>query len=95
MRSEECVCLRYSGGLRGFIVGVQDARAYVTSGLYKRVVVVCAEKMSSMTDYQDRQTCPLFGDGAAAVLIEPVEDDSVGIMDAEVHIDGNGLLTSL
>lgn len=75
----------------GFIVGVQDARAYITSGLYKRVVVVCAEKMSSMTDYQDRQTCPLFGDGAAAVLVEPTEDDSVGIMDAEVHIDGTGL----
>ena len=47
----------------GFIVTLQAARAYIQSGLYKKVIVVCAEKMSSMTDYQDRATCPLFGDG--------------------------------
>lgn len=75
----------------GFIVGVQDARAYITSGIYKKVLVVCAEKMSSMTDYEDRQTCPLFGDGAAAALVEPTDDDSLGVMDAEIHVDGTGL----
>lgn len=75
----------------GFIVGMQDARAYIASGLYKRVIVVCAEKMSSMTDYEDRQTCPLFGDGAAAVLVEPSDDETLGVIDAEVHIDGTGL----
>lgn len=74
----------------GFIVTLQAARAYVESGLYKKVVVVCAEKMSSMTDYQDRATCPLFGDAAAAVLIEPT-DEKVGIIDAEFHVDGSGL----
>ncbi len=42
----------------GFIVTMQAARAYIESGLYKKIVVVCAEKMSSMTDYQDRATCP-------------------------------------
>jgi len=75
----------------GFIVGVQDARAYITSGIYKKVLVVCAEKMSSMTDYEDRQTCPLFGDGAAAALVEPTDDESLGVMDAEIHVDGTGL----
>lgn len=75
----------------GFIVGMQDARGYITSGIYKRIVVVCAEMMSSMTDYQDRQTCPLFGDGAAAVLVEPTEDETLGVMDAEIHVDGTGL----
>ncbi len=75
----------------GFIVGVQDARAYITSGIYKRVLVVCAEKMSSMTDYEDRQTCPLFGDGAAAALVEPSDDESLGVIDAEIHVDGSGL----
>lgn len=75
----------------GFIVGMQDARAYICSGIYKRVLVVCAEKMSSMTDYQDRQTCALFGDGAAAVLVEPTDDPAVGVMDAEIHVDGTGL----
>lgn len=74
----------------GFIVTLQAARAYVESGLYKKVIVVCAEKMSSMTDYQDRATCPLFGDAAAAVLIEPT-DEKVGIIDAEFHVDGSGL----
>ncbi len=74
----------------GFIVTMQAARAYIQSGLYKKIIVVCAEKMSSMTDYQDRSTCPLFGDAAAAVLIEPTEEPE-GIIDGEFHIDGNGL----
>lgn len=75
----------------GFLVGMQDARGYISSGIYKRIIVVCAEKMSSMTDYQDRQTCPLFGDAAAAVLVEPTEDEALGVMDAEFHVDGSGL----
>ncbi len=74
----------------GFIVTCQAARAYILSGLAKKVIVVCAEKMTSMTDYTDRATCPLFGDAAGAVLIEPTEEE-LGIMDAEVHIDGSGL----
>lgn len=74
----------------GFIVTMQAARAYIQSGLYNKVIVVCAEKMSSMTDYQDRATCPLFGDAAGAVLVEPTEEE-VGIIDGEFHIDGRGL----
>ncbi|MCM1320060.1 MAG: ketoacyl-ACP synthase III [Muribaculaceae bacterium] len=74
----------------GFIVTTQAARAYIMSGLAKKVIVVCAEKMSSMTDYEDRSTCPLFGDAAACVLIEGTEEP-VGIIDAEVHVDGEGL----
>ena len=74
----------------GFIVSAQAARAYIEAGLYKKVVVVCAEKMSSMTDYEDRSTCPLFGDAAAAVLMEPTEEN-VGIVDGEFHVDGEGL----
>lgn len=74
----------------GFIVTMQAARAYIQSGLYKKIIVVCAEKMSSMTDYQDRATCPLFGDAAAAVLVEPTEEN-VGVVDGEFHIDGTGL----
>ncbi len=74
----------------GFIVALQDANAYIRSGLYKKVLVVCAEKMSSMVDYTDRATCPLFGDGAAAVLVEPTETEGVGIIDAVFHVDGRG-----
>ncbi|MBD5365880.1 MAG: ketoacyl-ACP synthase III [Muribaculaceae bacterium] len=74
----------------GFIVALEDAAAYIRSGLRKKVVVVCAEKMSSMVNYQDRATCPLFGDGAAAVLVEPTEEP-VGVIDGVFHVDGTGL----
>lgn len=74
----------------GFIVAMQAARSYIISGMYKKVIVVCAEKMSSMTNYEDRATCPLFGDAAAAVLVEPTEEN-VGIIDGEFHVDGIGL----
>ncbi len=76
----------------GFIVALQAANAYIKSGLYSKVIVVAAEKMSSMTDYQDRATCPLFGDGAGAVLMEPTQDEE-GLVDAVYHIDGSGLPT--
>lgn len=74
----------------GFIVTLQSARAYIEAGLYKKVIVVAAEKMSSMTDYTDRATCPLFGDAAGAALLEPT-DEPIGIMDGEFHVDGSGL----
>ncbi|MDE6410769.1 MAG: ketoacyl-ACP synthase III [Muribaculaceae bacterium] len=74
----------------GFIVTMQAARAYIEAGLYKKIIVVAAEKMSSMTDYEDRATCPLFGDAAAAVLVEPT-DENLGVIDGEFHVDGSGL----
>lgn len=74
----------------GFIVAMQAARAYIEAGIYKKIIVVAAEKMSSMTDYTDRATCPLFGDAAGAVLVEPT-DENVGVIDGEFHVDGSGL----
>lgn len=74
----------------GFIVALQDANAYIRSGLYKKVLVVCTEKMSSMVNYTDRATCPLFGDGAAAVLVEPTDRTDRGVIDAVMHVDGRG-----
>ncbi len=74
----------------GFLVALEDGSAYIRSGLRKKVVVVAAEKMSSMTNYTDRSTCPLFGDGAGAMLLEPTEEN-VGILEGVFHIDGNGL----
>ncbi|MDE7237925.1 MAG: ketoacyl-ACP synthase III [Paramuribaculum sp.] len=73
----------------GFIVALQDAAAYVRAGYNKKVIVVAAEMMSSMVNYQDRSTCPLFGDGAAAVLVEPTEKET-GVMDAVFHVNGEG-----
>lgn len=73
----------------GCIVALQDGAAYIKSGLRKKVVVVAAEMMSSMVNYKDRTTCPLFGDGAAAMMLEPT-DKEVGVMDAVFHVDGIG-----
>lgn len=74
----------------GFIVALEDANAYVKAGLRKKVIVVAAEKMSSMVNYKDRATCPLFGDGAAAVLVTPTEEPT-GVIDGVFHVDGSGL----
>ena len=62
---------------------------YVETGRYKKVIVVGADKMSSITDYTDRTTCPLFGDAAGAVLLEPTTEE-FGIMDHIFHTDGSG-----
>ena len=75
----------------GFIVALQDATAYIRSGIYKNVLVVCTEKMSSMIDYTDRSTCALFGDGAAAALVQPTEEEGMGVIDGRFHVDGSGL----
>ena len=73
----------------GFLFALQTGSKYVESGLYKRVVVVGADKMSSIIDYTDRATCPIFGDGAAAVMLEP-NYEGLGIQNAILHSDGSG-----
>jgi len=73
----------------GFIFALQTAAEYVKSGRYKKVILVGADKMSSITDYTDRTTCALFGDAAGAILLEPTTED-FGIMDHLFHTDGSG-----
>lgn len=73
----------------GFIFALVNASGLIESGRYKKVIVVAAEKMTSIVDYTDRATCPLFGDGAAAVLLEPTTED-VGMIDGVLHTDGSG-----
>ena len=87
---KKCYAYDIQAACAGFLVGMYEAAAYIRSGMYKKVIVVSAEKMSSMVDYTDRAICPLFGDAAAAVLIEPTEEP-VGIMDGIFHVDGSGL----
>lgn len=73
----------------GFIYALETGANYIRSGRYKRVLVVAAEKMTAFVDYTDRATCPLFGDGAGCVLLEPTEE-AFGVMDASFHTDGIG-----
>ncbi|MFT3737239.1 MAG: beta-ketoacyl-ACP synthase III [Breznakibacter sp.] len=73
----------------GFLYALDLATQFVRTGSKKKVVVVGADKMSSITDYTDRTTCVLFGDASAAVLLEPT-DENIGVMDSSLHSDGFG-----
>ena len=73
----------------GFIVALSNAASFIESGRYKKVLVFGAEKMSSITNYEDRTTAPLFGDGAGVVLVEPTTDE-LGVMDSLLYTDGSG-----
>ena len=86
-----CYAYDIQAACAGFIVTLQAANAYIRSGLYKKVIVVAAEMMSSVTNYEDRTTCPLFGDAAAAVMVEPTEEEGIGVIDGVFHVDGEGL----
>ena len=73
----------------GFLYSVDTASKFIESGSYKKVIVVGADKMSSIVDYTDRSTCIIFGDGAGAVLLEPSEK-GLGIQDSILKSDGSG-----
>lgn len=74
----------------GFLFAFQTGAALIESGNYKKVLVIGSDKMSSIVDYSDRNTCILFGDGAAAVLIEPTENKNLGLQDSILRVDGSG-----
>lgn len=73
----------------GFLFGLTTGAAFIESRRYKKVVVVGADKMSAITDYSDRTTCILFGDGAGAVLLEP-NTEGYGVKDSILKTDGSG-----
>lgn len=79
-----------SAACSGFIYALSLGSQLIEAGRYKKVVVVGADKMSSITNYRDRNTCVLFGDAAGAVLLEPTEDDDIGVIDFLLHSDGTG-----
>ncbi|QBA65293.1 beta-ketoacyl-ACP synthase III [Muriicola soli] len=72
-----------------FLYGMSTAARYIESGKYKKVLLIGADKMSSILDYTDRTTCIIFGDGAGAVLFEP-NTDGMGLLDEYLRSDGNG-----
>ena len=75
----------------GFLYAMDTASAMIQSGRYHKIIVISAEKMSSVVDYTDRQTCVLFGDGAGAVLVEGTEEEGIGLQDSYLRTDGKGL----
>jgi len=78
-----------SAACSGFIFALQTASQFIESGKNKKVVLIAADKMSSIADYTDRTTCVLFGDAAVAMLLEPTTED-FGVIDHILQIDGSG-----
>lgn len=84
-----CWAYDISAACSGFLFALQNGASYIESGRAKKVLVVGADKMSSIIDYTDRNTCVIFGDGAGCVLLEP-NTDGLGILDSQLRIDGAG-----
>jgi 3-oxoacyl-[acyl-carrier-protein] synthase-3 len=79
-----------SAACSAFLYALQTGAQYVSTGMHKRVLVIGSDVMSSIIDYTDRATCVIFGDGAGAVLLEPADEDSVGLIDYLHEVDGAG-----
>ncbi len=88
--ASNCWGFDVSGGCSGFVYALQAGVKMVESGAYSKVLVCGADANTRMTDYTDRTTCVLFGDGGGAVLLEPAAEGEIGFIDALNEIDGSG-----
>ena len=79
-----------SGACSGYLFALATGAQFIESGMHKNVLVIGADKMSSILDFTDRNTCILFGDGAGATLLEASDDEEYGLRDFELHTDGRG-----
>lgn len=79
-----------SAACSAFLYALQTGTQFVATGAHKRVLVIGADVMSSIIDYTDRATCIIFGDGAGAVILEPADSDSLGMIDFIHEVDGSG-----
>lgn len=79
-----------SGACSGFLYALSTGAQFIQTGAHNKVLVIGADVMSSIIDFEDRATCVLFGDGAGAVLLEAAEEDEAGIMDCMLRCDGSG-----
>jgi 3-oxoacyl-[acyl-carrier-protein] synthase-3 len=79
-----------SAACSAFVYALQSGAQFIATGAHKKVMVIGADTMSSIIDYTDRATCIIFGDGAGAVILEPAESDSLGLIDFIHEVDGSG-----
>ena len=79
-----------SAACSAFLYALQTGAQYIATGMHRKVLVIGSDVMSSIIDYTDRATCVIFGDGAGAVLLEPADEDSVGLIDYLHEVDGSG-----
>ena len=90
LNAKNCWGFDVNGACSGFVCALATAAQFIETGKHKKIIVIGADTMSAIIDYQDRNTCIIFGDGAGAVLLEPSEDDSLGIKDYIMRTDGSG-----
>ncbi len=86
---KHCFGFDMEAACAGFLYALELGASLIQSGKYKRIIVCGGDQMSSMTNYEDRNTCPIFGDGAAAVMLEATEEP-VGLVDSYLRVDGQG-----
>src|SRR3989339_1999718 len=79
-----------NAGCSGFIFSFETAASFIESGRSKKMILVTGERMSEITDYSDRKNSQLFGDAAVAMLIEPTQQEDMGLLDSILHVDGVG-----
>jgi 3-oxoacyl-[acyl-carrier-protein] synthase III len=79
-----------SAACSAFLYALQTGAQYISTGMHKKVMVIGSDVMSSIIDYTDRATCVIFGDGAGAVILEPAEEDGLGLIDYIHEVDGSG-----
>ncbi len=79
-----------SAACSAFVYALQTGAQFIATGAHKKVMVIGADVMSSIIDYTDRATCIIFGDGAGAVILEPADDESLGLIDFIHEVDGSG-----
>lgn len=91
LNATNCWGFDLNGGCTGFLYALATGSQFIETGKYQKVLVIGADKMSSIIDYQDRNTCVIFGDAAGAVLLEPSKTPDAGIIDFDLHLDGKGI----
>jgi 3-oxoacyl-[acyl-carrier-protein] synthase-3 len=79
-----------SAACSAFLYALQTGAQFISTGMHKKVMVIGSDVMSSIIDYTDRATCVIFGDGAGAVILEPAEEDGLGLIDYIHEVDGSG-----
>ncbi len=89
--ANHCWGFDLNGGCTGFIYALATAAQFIETGKYKNALVIGADKMSSIINYEDRNTCVIFGDAAGAVLLEQSRNEDHGIIDFDLHLDGIGV----
>lgn len=90
LNATSCWGYDLNGACAGFLCALATGAQFIESGTCQKVLIIGADKMSSIIDYQDRNTCILFGDAAGAVLLEPSKTEDAGIKDFLLHLDGSG-----